>query len=92
MDVSLLQVLVTQADFYDPERRNYLSSTLDAMLKLNIVPILNTNDAVAPPSEASVDLRGVLISGRDVRHRSSTNVIAHLLCTLLVPGITVDTE
>lgn len=43
------QVLVTKPDFYNEETRNNLFSTLSELISLNIVPIINTNDAVSPP-------------------------------------------
>lgn len=44
-----LQVLVTKPDFYNEETRNNLFCTLSELISLNIVPIINTNDAVSPP-------------------------------------------
>lgn len=43
------QVLVTKPDFYNEETRNNLFCTLSELISLNIVPIINTNDAVSPP-------------------------------------------
>lgn len=42
-------MLVTKPDFYNEETRNNLFSTLSELISLNIVPIINTNDAVSPP-------------------------------------------
>ncbi|XP_034481955.1 delta-1-pyrroline-5-carboxylate synthase [Drosophila innubila] len=47
--VKIAQVLVTKPDFYNEETRNNLFSTLSELISLNIVPIINTNDAVSPP-------------------------------------------
>ena len=55
----LFQVLTTKPDFFNDHSRANLRSTLNELLKLNIVPILNANDAVAPPPEADKDLAGV---------------------------------
>lgn len=44
-----MQVLVTKPDFYNEETRRHLFSTLNELISLNIVPIINTNDAVSPP-------------------------------------------
>lgn len=53
------QVLVTNLDFHDDEKRQNLNSTLQELLRMNIVPIINTNDAVVPPPEPNSDLQGV---------------------------------
>ncbi|XP_063696390.1 delta-1-pyrroline-5-carboxylate synthase [Culicoides brevitarsis] len=47
--VKVAQVLVTKPDFYNEETRKHLFSTLSELISLNIVPIINTNDAVSPP-------------------------------------------
>ncbi|KAK7794902.1 hypothetical protein R5R35_005662 [Gryllus longicercus] len=57
--VKLAQVLVTKPDFYNEETRRNLFSTLSELISLNIVPIINTNDAVSPPPQADEDLAGV---------------------------------
>uniref|UniRef100_A0A8C8DW06 Delta-1-pyrroline-5-carboxylate synthase n=1 Tax=Oryzias sinensis TaxID=183150 RepID=A0A8C8DW06_9TELE len=54
------QVLVTNLDFHDDEKRQNLHSTLQELLRMNIVPIINTNDAVVPPPEHNSDLHGVI--------------------------------
>lgn len=43
------QVLVTKPDFYNENTRKNLFCTLSELISLNIVPIINTNDAVSPP-------------------------------------------
>ncbi|KAJ0060422.1 hypothetical protein NL108_010209, partial [Boleophthalmus pectinirostris] len=61
-----LQVLVTNLDFHDDQKRQNLNSTLQELLRMNIVPIINTNDAVVPPPEPNSDLQGVnVISIKD---------------------------
>jgi len=45
------QVLVTKPDFYNEETRRNLFSTLSELISLNIIPIINTNDAVTPPPQ-----------------------------------------
>lgn len=40
---------MTKPDFYNEETRKNLFSTLSELISLNIVPIVNTNDAVSPP-------------------------------------------
>ncbi|XP_055378492.1 delta-1-pyrroline-5-carboxylate synthase [Condylostylus longicornis] len=47
--VKIAQVLVTKPDFYNEETRKNLFCTLSELISLNIVPIINTNDAVSPP-------------------------------------------
>ncbi len=58
--VSTAQVLVTKSDFENEYTRKNLQATLNELLDLNIVPILNTNDAVAPPPENNLDIHGVI--------------------------------
>ncbi|GCC21125.1 hypothetical protein chiPu_0019592 [Chiloscyllium punctatum] len=59
------QILVTNLDFHDEQKRRNLSSTLHELLRMNIVPIINTNDAVVPPPEPNSDLQGQVISIKD---------------------------
>lgn len=47
--IKVAQVLVTEPDFYNEETRKNLFSTLSELISLNVVPIINTNDAVMPP-------------------------------------------
>ncbi|XP_003242657.1 delta-1-pyrroline-5-carboxylate synthase [Acyrthosiphon pisum] len=49
--VKIAQVLVTKPDFYNDETRKNLFSTLSELISMNIVPIINTNDAVTPPPQ-----------------------------------------
>ncbi|KAK0081241.1 hypothetical protein PV325_012524 [Microctonus aethiopoides] len=69
--VKLAQVLVTKPDFYNEETRKNLFSTLSELISLNIVPIINTNDAVSPPPQVdeevagSVGRRGISIKDND---------------------------
>lgn len=51
------QVLVTKPDFYNPESRHWLRQTLLELLTLNILPIINTNDAVSSPTSIFEDSR-----------------------------------
>lgn len=40
---------MTKPDFYNEETKKNLFCTLSELISLNIVPIVNTNDAVSPP-------------------------------------------
>ena len=55
----LLQILITTADFYSDEIKQNLFETMQELISLNIVPIINTNDAVSPPPQIDEDLAGV---------------------------------
>lgn len=57
--LSSFQILVTNLDFHDEQKRRNLNGTLHELLRMNIVPIINTNDAVVPPPEPNSDLQGV---------------------------------
>ena len=54
--VKTAQVLVTKPDFYNPLSRVSLRTTFTQLLGLNIVPIVNTNDAVFPLQINDADL------------------------------------
>ncbi|CAL8115334.1 unnamed protein product [Orchesella dallaii] len=56
--VRIAQVLVTKADFADEYTRKHLFQTMSELLALNIVPIVNTNDAVAAPPQVYDALEG----------------------------------
>jgi len=47
LDTVCAQVLLTQEDFSDRERRGNLRSTLGKLLDLGVIPIINENDTVA---------------------------------------------
>lgn len=48
------QVLVLASDFKQQARIATLADTIDTLLKLGVVPVLNENDAVGAPADASV--------------------------------------
>ncbi|KAK0137964.1 Delta-1-pyrroline-5-carboxylate synthase [Merluccius polli] len=79
-------ILVTNLDFHDEQKRRNLSSTLHELLRMNIVPIINTNDAVVPPPVPNSDLQGVnVISIKDndsLAARLSVEMKADLLIAL----------
>ncbi|HVJ09413.1 MAG TPA: glutamate 5-kinase [Acidisarcina sp.] len=57
-DITTAQVLLTEDDFLDPVRYSNLRATLDTLLKLGVLPIVNENDTVSTleldrPSQAS---------------------------------------
>jgi len=55
------QVLVTKPDFYNDETRHQLFTTINELLQLNIIPIINTNDAVSPPQQKENENIGSLL-------------------------------
>ncbi|XP_064418984.1 delta-1-pyrroline-5-carboxylate synthase isoform X2 [Latimeria chalumnae] len=78
------QILVTNLDFHDEQKRRNLNSTLHELLRMNIVPIINTNDAVVPPPEPNSDLQG-MISVKDndsLAARLAVEMKANLLIIL----------
>ena len=46
-NVTTAQVLLTEDDFLNPERYSNLRATLDTLLQLGVVPIINENDTVS---------------------------------------------
>jgi glutamate 5-kinase len=47
LGMACAQVLLTENDFVDAERYHNLRATLDTLLKLGVVPVLNENDTVS---------------------------------------------
>lgn len=58
-NISTAQILVSKQDFVG-EHRFHLQSTLESLLSLSIIPIINTNDAIVPPPGPNQDLEGVI--------------------------------
>ena len=60
--IIVAQVLVTTPDFYNDHTRDHLLQTMDELLKLNIIPIINTNDAISalPVTDAIMSRGGRL--------------------------------
>ena len=76
--VKIAQVLVTELDFNNDKILENLISTLSELIKLNIVPIINTNDAVTPPPISEVDLRGGRISLKGISIKDNDSLAAML--------------
>ena len=54
-------MLVTKPDFRDSDSRANLKTTLEELLKMHSIPIVNANDVVAPPPSQDLDLAGVCL-------------------------------
>jgi delta-1-pyrroline-5-carboxylate synthetase len=54
------QVLVTKQDFKNENTREQLFNTIRELMALNIIPVINTNDAVSPPPQDNADYKGEL--------------------------------
>ena len=57
--ISTAQVLVSKRDL-DQDNRLHLQSTLNNLLDLSIVPIINTNDAIVSPPESVNNVDGAI--------------------------------
>merc|ERR1719167_1621836 len=49
------QVLVTKQDFRNENTRKQLFNTIQELMALHIIPVINTNDAVSPPPADIMD-------------------------------------
>lgn len=58
--VTCAQVLVTKNDFKDRNTLLHLRETVDELLRMDVIPIINENDAVSPPGAEGADLEGVI--------------------------------
>eukprot|EP00052_Salpingoeca_macrocollata_P004629 m.42514 g.42514 ORF g.42514 m.42514 type:complete len:772 (+) comp14345_c0_seq1:47-2362(+) len=57
--ITCAQVLVTKNDFKSRSTVDNLKDTINQLLAMNVVPIINENDAISPP-RLDADLEGVL--------------------------------
>lgn len=94
--VKIAQVLVTKPDFYNENTRKNLFCTLSELISLNIVPIINTNDAVSPPmfvehNDPAPDGRGAK-KGIHLRDNDSLSALlaANIQADLLILMSDVD--
>ncbi|XP_067126548.1 delta-1-pyrroline-5-carboxylate synthase isoform X2 [Centruroides vittatus] len=85
--VNIAQVLVTKPDFYNTESRFNLKSTVLELLGLNIIPIVNTNDTVVPPSVPEVQTEVIRINDNDTL---GAHVATELGADLLILMTDVD--
>ena len=58
----LFQVLITKQDVRDKYSLDNLCSTVEELISMNCVPIINENDVVASPPDLDLDLAGVSLS------------------------------
>ena len=58
----LFQVLITKQDVRDKYSLDNLRSTVEELISMNCVPIINENDVVASPPDLDLDLAGVSLS------------------------------
>jgi len=56
---TVAQILLTDADVDDPHRREHLTGTIDAILDMGVIPVVNENDSVSS-SEIETGQRKVL--------------------------------
>lgn len=96
MSCPIAQVLLTEDDFRDPVRHANLRATLDALLTLGVIPIVNENDTVstmeldrpAEPLKRELGKRSDRIFGDN--DKLSAMLIKHINADLLVLLSDVD--
>ncbi|XP_074287292.1 delta-1-pyrroline-5-carboxylate synthase isoform X2 [Silene latifolia] len=59
LDLTSAQLLVTDNDFRDPHFRSQLTETVNQLLDLKVVPVLNENDAVSTRKAPYEDSTGI---------------------------------
>ncbi|CAG5130684.1 unnamed protein product, partial [Candidula unifasciata] len=80
--VKTAQILLTKPDFQNETSKENLKETMNELLRLSIIPIVNANDVVADPAEPDIDLSGV-ISVRD-NDSLAARLASELKCELLI--------
>src|SRR5258707_4227346 len=87
--VQLAQVLLTEGDFVDRNRYSNLRQTMEALLKLGVLPIVNENDTVSTAELDYLNIRAVerIFSDND---RLAALVMSHIEADVLVLLTDVD--
>src|ERR1700739_1481223 len=87
--VQLAQVLLTEGDFVDRTRYSNLRETMEALLKLGVLPIVNENDTV---STAELDYLNIRAGERifSDNDRLAALVMSHIEADVLVLLTDVD--
>ena len=65
LDMKCAQVLITQGDFANRNRYEYLSLTLQRLSQLGVVPIINENDVVTGSSQLDPATAGQVFADND---------------------------
>jgi glutamate 5-kinase len=87
--VQLAQVLLTEGDFVDRNRYSNLRQTMEALLKLGVLPVVNENDTV---STAELDYLNIRAGERifSDNDRLAALVMSHIEADVLVLLTDVD--
>ncbi len=87
--IQLAQVLLTEGDFVDRNRYSNLRQTMEALLKLGVLPIVNENDTV---STAELDYLNIRAGERifSDNDRLAALVMSHIEADVLVLLTDVD--
>ena len=87
--IHLAQVLLTEGDFVDRSRYSNLRQTMEALLKLGVLPIVNENDTV---STAELDYLNIRAGERifSDNDRLAALVMSHIEADVLVLLTDVD--
>ncbi|XP_065649444.1 delta-1-pyrroline-5-carboxylate synthase isoform X3 [Hydra vulgaris] len=64
--VTVAQVLVTKPDFQNDRNRENLQTTIEELIHMHCIPIVNANDVVAPQPSPDVDLSGLTSRERTI--------------------------